>query len=185
MDGGEAIAIISRLTAREQSIMGGGAARVEIDAQLLALLEASAALRAGGHDHALIGGIAVGVRSGVPRATVDVDLAVRSVAAEDLVALMVAAGFHHHGTFAHSVNFRHSNGEPVQLALDPSFDAAIARAEGVVVGGATVPVVVTPDLITMKRRAAESPGRRRSKALRDLADIALLEGDVGEDDEGW
>lgn len=41
------------------------------------------------------------------------------------------------------------------------------------------------DLITMKQRAANDPGRRRSKALRDLADIALLEGDVPDPDEGW
>jgi hypothetical protein len=45
--------------------------------------------------------------------------------------------------------------------------------------------VSTRDLIDMRRRAAEAPGRRRSKALRDLADIALLEGDVADDDEGW
>lgn len=37
----------------------------------------------------------------------------------------------------------------------------------------------------MKRRAAADPTLRRSKALRDEADIALLEGDVPEPDEGW
>jgi hypothetical protein len=37
----------------------------------------------------------------------------------------------------------------------------------------------------MKRRAAADPGRRRSKALRDQADIALLEGDVPKPQEGW
>jgi len=46
-------------------------------------------------------------------------------------------------------------------------------------------VVTKEDLIVMKRRAAADPSRRRSKALRDLADVALLEGDVPEPDEGW
>jgi hypothetical protein len=39
--------------------------------------------------------------------------------------------------------------------------------------------------ITMKRRAAADPARRRSKALRDQADIALLEGEVPDPDVGW
>jgi len=46
-------------------------------------------------------------------------------------------------------------------------------------------VVTKADLIEMKRRAAADPGRRRSKALRDQADIALLEEDVPGADEGW
>lgn len=46
-------------------------------------------------------------------------------------------------------------------------------------------MVTTDDLIEMKRRSAGDPARRRSKALRDQADIALLEGDVPGPDEGW
>lgn len=53
------------------------------------------------------------------------------------------------------------------------------------VGAVEVPVAQLSDLIAMKQRAADDPGRRRSKALRDLADIELLRGDVPEDDEGW
>jgi hypothetical protein len=37
----------------------------------------------------------------------------------------------------------------------------------------------------MKERAAASPRRRASKALRDRADIALLRGDIPNEDEGW
>ena len=48
-----------------------------------------------------------------------------------------------------------------------------------------VRVVTTEDLITMKKRAAADPGGCRSKALRDQADIALLEGDVPDANEGW
>jgi len=45
--------------------------------------------------------------------------------------------------------------------------------------------VCKEDLITMKRRAAEDPARRKSKRLRDQADIELLLGDVPDPDEGW
>jgi hypothetical protein len=46
-------------------------------------------------------------------------------------------------------------------------------------------VVTTWDLIAMKERAAADPATRRSKALRDAADAALLRGDVPDPDEGW
>jgi len=41
------------------------------------------------------------------------------------------------------------------------------------------------DLIAMKRRAAADPSRRKSKRLRDQADIELLLGDVPDPNEGW
>ena len=61
----------------------------------------------------------------------------------------------------------------------------IQRAEVMAIGQLSLRVVTKSDLIAMKRRAAADPGRRRSKALRDQADIALLEGDVPEPNEGW
>jgi hypothetical protein len=45
--------------------------------------------------------------------------------------------------------------------------------------------VTLADLIETKERAASDPSRRRSKALRERADIELLHGDVAEQDEGW
>jgi hypothetical protein len=45
--------------------------------------------------------------------------------------------------------------------------------------------VTTEDLIVMKERAAADPGPRRSRALQDAADVALLRGDVPDPDEGW
>lgn len=136
--------------------------------------------------HALIGGLAVAIRSGVPRATLDVDIAVVTSANRAAVGeLCVAAGFTLTGEFAHSLNFEHESGEPVQLAFDPLFDPMIERAEPIEVGELHVPVVTKQDLIEMKRRSAADPGRRRSKALRDQADVALLEGDVPDPHEGW
>lgn len=136
--------------------------------------------------YALIGGVAVGIRSGVPRATLDTDLAVRStIERARIVSALQAAGLSLRGEFAHTLNFRHSSGEPVQIVFDPEFDAMIDRAELFAMGGMRVRVVTTDDLVAMKQRAAADPARRRSKALRDEADVALLRGDVPDPDEGW
>ena len=139
-----------------------------------------------GAAYAVVGGVAVGIRSGVPRATIDTDVAVRSTVERDnVIEVFTEAGLRHTGTFSHSINFRHSSGEPVQVVFDPEFDAMIDRAELLDLGGIRAPVVTTADLITMKERAATDPARRRSKALRDQADIALLRGDLPDPDEGW
>lgn len=175
--------------ARERRLLaarrGEGATMGEAD-KLAALSAAVRALDQLGADHALIGGVAVGIHSGVPRATLDVDLAVWSSADREAVAVaLVQAGFTAVGSHPHSLNFRHGSGEPVQLAFDAAFDAMIARAEPIDLGSGTVRLVRRDDLIEMKRRAAADPARRRSKALRDQADVALLLGDVPDPDEGW
>ena len=73
----------------------------------------------------------------------------------------------------------------MQLAFDAAFDAMIERAETFQVGPQSVRIVGKQDLIEMKRRAAADPARRKSKALRDQADVELLLGDVPDPDEGW
>ncbi|HTM45976.1 MAG TPA: hypothetical protein VL137_13540 [Polyangiaceae bacterium] len=154
--------------------------------KLGAIKQALSVFERSGVPYALIGGLAVGVRSGVPRATLDVDFAIPT--AVDRAALseqFTAAGFRANGAFTHSINFEHPSGEPVQLAFDASFDAMISRAEVLTFGDLSLCVVTKADLLTMKRQASTDPKRRRSKALRDQADIALLEGDVPEPNEGW
>jgi hypothetical protein len=69
--------------------------------------------------------------------------------------------------------------------MDPGFDDMIERAEGVDAGGTKIRIVTKSDLIAIKERSAADPRRRRSKALRDQADIELLRGDVPDPDEGW
>jgi len=134
----------------------------------------------------LIGGIAVGIRSGLPRATDDVDIAVATTALRSAVASALGdAGFVVRGEFEHTLNYRHANGEPVQIAFDPTFDHMIERAEPLKIGDDYVPVVLTEDLIEMKERASRDPGRRKSKALRDQADAELLKEDPRAPDEGW
>lgn len=181
---------IARITAREHVLIaarrGGGETMGESPDKVAALVEVSRALGAIGAAHALVGGVAVGIHSGVPRATLDTDFAVHSASDRaTVVRALTGVGLILKGQFVHSMNFRHRSGEPVQLVFDPQFDPMIERAEPIAVGGTTVPVVTKADLIAMKERAAADPARRRSKALRDAADVALLRGDVPDPDEGW
>ena len=181
---------IAEITRREQLLVGPGLGyRVGVQAQadkLGAIAAASAVFSEMGLAYALIGGLAVGIRSGIPRATLDVDFAIpTSVARTTLIERLTDRGFRLTGQFAHSINFQHESGEPVQLACDDAFDAMIERAELMTFGQLQIAVVTKADLLTMKRRAASDPARRRSKSLRDQADIALLEGDVPEPHEGW
>lgn len=184
-------AVIARLTGRERLMLAALRGDVmQPGDQLAALVEAARALGQAHMPYALIGGIAVGIRTGLPRATMDVDLAVATaIERADVAAVLVAAGFELRGEYAHSLNFRHDTGEPLQVAFDPTFDLAIDRAEPITIGDVRILVVDRADLIRMKERAAAAaaadPSRRRSKALRDLADVELLSGDVPDDDEGW
>ena len=185
-----AIAEIDRITARDRVLIrafrGEEADVTETPDKAAALVDAVRVLTDMGVAHALIGGVAVGIRSGSPRATLDTDLAVMStVDHADLRSAFLAAGFRLVGEFPHSINFRHRSGEPLQLAFDPGFDPMIARAERLSFAGLAVPIVTLSDLISMKERAAADPARRPSKRLRDQADVALLRGDVPDPDEGW
>jgi hypothetical protein len=181
---------IAKLSAREQRLISSyhgreSDMRPEPD-KLSALIDTVHALEAVGVPYALIGGLAVGIHTAFPRATVDVDVAAHFAAGrERAVKALESAGLTKTGEFRHSVNFRHASGEPVQLAFDPEFDAMIERAESLEVAGTRIAVVRKEDLIAMKRRAAADPSRRRSKRLRDEADVALLLGDVPDPNEGW
>ena len=159
---------------------------VDPAAQTRALADAARVFEEAGVPYALIGGVAVALHTGIPRATLDLDFAVDSrTDLEVLGRTFEAAGFQVGGRFAHSLNLRHANGEPIQLAIDAGFDAFVARAETFSIGEGTVRLVLRDDLIAMKERAARDPKRRKSKALRDQADVELLRGDVPDPEEGW
>jgi len=154
--------------------------------KVAALLDTACVLDALQAPYALIGGVAVGIHSGVPRATADTDIAVHSaVDRTQLRRALTEAGFTFRGEFRHSDNFRHASGEPLQLVVDPAFDPMIERAVRFPVAGMSIPIVTKEDLIEMKERAASDPTRRRSKALRDRADVELLRGEPPDPDEGW
>ena len=72
------------------------------------------------------------------------------------------------GEHPHSLNFRHPNDEPVQLASDPAFDPMIDRAEALQVGTFELRVVTHADLVAMKSRAGLR-ANERSKRRRRLA----------------
>lgn len=154
--------------------------------KVAALMDATRALAALGAPHALVGGVAVGVHSGVPRATADTDIAVLSTLDRTAVnRALVAAGLRLTGEFTHSAEFRHASAERLRIVFDAGFDPMIQRAERLRVAGVEVPIVRKDDLIAMKERTAADPARPRSKALRDRADVELLRGDVPDPDEGW
>ena len=154
--------------------------------KVAALLDTARTLDAIGTPYALVGGVAVGIHSGVPRATAGTDIAVLSTIDRDKVReALTGAGFRFTGEFRHSANFRHPSGEPVQLVFDAVFDPMVQRAESFEVTGLPVRIIRKADLIDMKERAAADPSRRRSKALRDQSDVELLRGDVPDPDEGW
>jgi hypothetical protein len=181
---------VAAVTARDRHLImqwrGQGETMSETGDKIAALTDVARALESAGLRYALIGGVAVGIHSGAPRATADVDLAVHSQATRSVVrAALEGVGFHFVGEFAHSINFRHRSGEPVQLAIDVGFDLMIERAEPFALGAHHVPLVARADLIAMKERAAADPQRRKSKRLRDQADVELLRGDVPDPDEGW
>jgi hypothetical protein len=181
---------IAAITTRQWILIGakgrrGGRKMHEAD-KVAALVDAAAVLTKTQVPYALIGGVAVGIHSGFPRATVDTDMAVLSTAQRSAVIdEFKTAGFTLVGEHPHSVNFRHASGEPVQLAFDAAFDPMIRRAEVLEVEGNRIRIVGKQDLIAMKRQAAADPARRKSKALRDQADVELLTGDVPDPDEGW
>jgi predicted nucleotidyltransferase len=181
---------IDRISRRERRLIDsfrGEGQRMGADAEkLTALVETARALDAAAIPYALIGGLAVGIHSGTPRATLDVDVAaLTSAGRARVVAALEGAGFRRMGEHEHSVNFRHASGEPVQVAFDETFDAMILRAEQFELAGTRVRLVTREDLVVMKERAAADPTRRKSKRLRDRADVELLRGDVPDPDEGW
>jgi len=180
---------IDRISKRERRLIEshqGEGSRVDTEAEkLAALLDTARALEAASLPYALIGGLAVGIHSGTPRATLDVDLAALTSQRATVLTALQSAGLRKTGEFAHSVNFRHASGEPVQVAFDPGFDAMIERAEDFDVAGMRIRVVLREDLVAMKERAASDPARRKSKRLRDQSDVELLRGDVPDPDEGW
>jgi hypothetical protein len=184
------VGAIAAATARDRALIAAygqrGESMAEAPDKIAALLDTARVLEGIAVPYALVGGVAVGIHSGVPRATADTDIAVLStVDRAGLGRALTQAGFRLVGDFQHSLNFRHQSGEPVQFVFDSVFDPMIQGAEHFVVAGTSIAIVRKPDLIAMKQRAAADPARRRSKALRDQADVELLRGDVPEPDEGW
>jgi hypothetical protein len=139
---------------REQRFLAAQSGHAESMGELpdkLGAIEAAAAVFVDkAVPYALIGGLAVGIRSGVPRATLDVDFAIATrIDRPWLRERLVEQGFSPTGSFAHSENFRHST---VGLML---------RAAAITVGGAPKAVNAAATL----PRLSPSPDTSRSRSL--------------------
>jgi hypothetical protein len=133
--------------------------------------------------YAVIGGVAVQLRTAEPRTTLDIDVAVPRF--EDVPrAALEAAGFEHVGRHEHSDNWlAPGRGDAVPRvavqfsAEDVGIAAAVAGAELTDLGDGLRMRVATPaDLVVLKLAAAAEPRRRPSKRQHDIGDVvALLE----------
>lgn len=132
--------------------------------------------------YALIGGLAVQVRTVEPRTTLDIDIAVRHYTDVPREVLL-KAGFEHTGRHPHSDTWRAPGVGPLAARTAVQFSAddegiadAIARATDFELDGVRLRVAASADLILLKLAAAEEPTRRPSKRHHDVADVmALLE----------
>lgn len=133
--------------------------------------------------YALIGGVAIQIRTTEPRTTLDIDVAVprfADVPGDELLA----AGFDHTGRHELSDNWRAPPTGPggqrtvVQFsAEDVGIAEAVSHAELTdLADGLRMRVATAADLIVLKLEAAAEPRRRPSKRQDDLADaVALME----------
>lgn len=132
--------------------------------------------------YALIGGLAVQVRTLEPRTTLDIDIAVDRYDGVPREALL-QAGFEHTGRHAHSDNWRAPGTGPIATRTAVQFSAedvgipeAILRATNVDLDGVRLRVASAAELIVLKLAAAAEPARRPSKRQHDVADvIAIME----------
>ena len=138
-------------------------------------------LNRAGVSYALIGGVAIQIRTSEPRTTLDIDVAVPLFTDVPRAALL-AAGFEHTGRHEHSDNWRAPLAGPGSPRTAVQFSAedigiadAVAHAELTdLADGLRIRVATPADLIVLKLAAAAEPRRRPSKREHDLADVVAL-----------
>jgi hypothetical protein len=120
-----------------------------------------------------IGGIAVNHWAAEPMVTRDVDFVVASEDVERVVSLLEGAGFAAE-RFEWSVNFKGNSAVTLQLSTEPFYREFPARAVPADVHGILMRVASLRDTLAGKIKAWSEPGRRPSKRIKDLADVARL-----------
>ncbi len=120
-----------------------------------------------------IGGVAVNHWAREPMVTRDVDFVVAATDVERTVALLEQAGFRSE-RFEWSVNFTGSSTVSLQLSTEDFYRRFPARAVAADVHGILMRVAALDDTLRGKLKAWSEPGRRPSKRIKDLADIARL-----------
>jgi hypothetical protein len=130
-------------------------------------------LEASGLEYALIGGVAVQLWRREPRATLDIDVAVKSYESVPRAALE-AAGFRMLARHSHSENWTGPGDTPVPFSDDPAFTFLIESAARKTFEGGQVRIASPSALVKEKLRAASDASRRGSKRFQDLADAKAL-----------
>ena len=120
-----------------------------------------------------IGGIAVNHWAKQTMVTQDVDFVVAADDIERTVKLLKEAGFRTEN-FEWSVNFKGNSAVNIQLSTEDFYRDFPSRAVAADVNGILLRVACLEDTLKGKIKAWSEPGRRQSKRLKDLADIARL-----------
>ncbi|MHC5057655.1 MAG: nucleotidyl transferase AbiEii/AbiGii toxin family protein [Planctomycetota bacterium] len=121
----------------------------------------------------VIGGVAVNHWAEQPMVTQDVDLVVASDAVARIVSLLEAEGFRAE-KFDWSVNLTGHSAVRIQISTEDFYDEFPARAVAADVHGILMRVACLEDTLRGKVKAWWTAGRRQSKRIKDLADIARL-----------
>lgn len=120
-----------------------------------------------------IGGVAVNHWAEQPMVTQDVDFVVAAESVERVVSLLEEAGFHSE-RFEWSINFKGHSAVSIQLSTEDFYKDFPSRAVPADVNGILLRVACLEDTLKGKIKAWSEPGRRQSKRLKDLTDIARL-----------
>jgi hypothetical protein len=157
---------------------------LDLIAELAAVVDAFAAERV---DYALCGGLAVAIH-GHPRATMDIDLLVEPASVPGALAIARAIGF---DVPARKIIFGLRTNTPREVhrvsKLDPetsaliSLDLLVVAPELVDVWASRLVVPWAGREITIVSRAGLATMKRIAGRPQDLADLAALEGDDGDD----
>jgi hypothetical protein len=120
-----------------------------------------------------IGGIAVNHWAAEPMVTRDVDIVVAAANVDRAVETLCEAGFQHE-VYEWSVNFSGGSNVSIQLSTENAYQEYASRSVPADVHGMLMRVATPEDTLDGKVRAWQDPGRRKSKRLKDLGDIARL-----------
>lgn len=121
----------------------------------------------------VIGGVAVNHWAQQTMVTQDVDFVVAAESVERTVSLLAEAGFRPE-RFEWSINFKGHSAVSIQLSIEDFYKDFPSRAVAADVNGILLRVACLEDTLKGKLKACSEPGRRKSKRLKDLTDIARL-----------
>jgi len=121
----------------------------------------------------VIGGVAVNHWAQQTMVTQDVDFVVAAESVERTVSLLAEAGFRPE-RFEWSINFKGHSAVSIQLSTEDFYRDFPSRSVAADVNGILLRVACLEDTLKGKLKAWSEPGRRKSKRLKDLTDIARL-----------